>query len=319
MSNTYQERLDYKGDIKPLIAAISEGYELGIVQESSVFNVGYEDCNVRVQTDTGQFVIKAFNKLRAEQDVDRYVSVMQAVVGSGVHHPPLHRTKSGSLLFTHPSGVSAVAMDFIEGHTYFDTKAVPTDEELALIADEAVKIHSLDIDPAYVFDSWAIPNIHEMHTASLPLLDEEGKRLAQAAISRYEGIDLSKLEKRFIHGDIISPNTLLGSDGKVWVLDFAVSNVYPRVQELAVMASSLLAGSQPSSLSQRVERVKNAYLKAGGELTDYEQQILMDYAIAAAAMEFMGSHKVKYTDKEDPEESDYWIGVGKQILIEALA
>ncbi|HUD05400.1 MAG TPA: phosphotransferase [Candidatus Saccharimonadales bacterium] len=318
MSDKYFERLGYDGDSEPLIADVSAGYDLGTVQESSVLTVGFEDCNVRVQTDTGQFVIKAFGKFRSNEDIERYVGVMQAVTEGGVHHPALHESKDGSVLFQHSSGVSAVAMDFIEGHTYFDTKTVPTDEELQLIAAEAVKIHDLDINPPYVFDSWAIPHIHKMYEAALPFLDEAGKQLADAALERYDAIDLEQLEKRFTHGDIISTNTLLGNDGKVWILDFAVSNIYPKIQELAVIASSLLAGSEFVSLGQRVERVKKAYLGAGGKLTDYEQQALMDYAIAAAAMEFMGGHKAKFVDKEDAEECDYWIGVGKQALTEAL-
>ena len=318
MTSKYFERLGFDGDSEPLIADISAGYDLGAVQESSVLTVGFEDCNVRVRTETGQFVIKAFGKFRSDSDVERYVNVMQAVTDGGVHHPTLHETRDGNVLFRHSSGVSAVAMDFIEGHTYFDTKTVPTDEELELIAAEAVKIHALDIDPPYVFDSWAIPHIHKMHEAALPFLDEAGKQLADAALGRYDAIDLDQLEKRFIHGDIISTNTLLDSDGKVWILDFAVSNVYPKIQELAVIASSLLAGNEFVPFSQRVERAKKAYLAAGGKLSDYEQQALMDYAIAAAAMEFMGGHKAKFIDKEDAEECDYWISVGKQALQEAL-
>ncbi len=318
MSNKYFERLGYDGDSEPLVADIVEGYGLGGVQDSSVLTVGFEDCNVRVQTETGQFVLKAFGKFRSDQDIDRYVSVMQAVTDGGVHHPALHETKDGDVLFQHPSGVSAVAMDFIEGHTYFDTKTVPTDQELRLIAAEAVKIHSLDIDPAFVFDSWAIPHIHKMHEAALPFLDDEGKQLVEAALERYDAIDLEQLDKCFIHGDIISTNTLRGNDGKVWVLDFAVSNVYPKIQELAVIASSLLSGSEFVPLSRRVERVRKAYLAAGGILTVYEQQALMDYTIAAATMEFMGGHKAKFVDKEDAEECDYWIDVGRQALQESL-
>lgn len=318
MTDKYFERLGYDGDSEPLTADISAGYDLGTVQESSVLTVGFEDCNVRVRTETGQFVIKAFGKFRSDSDIERYAGVMEDVIEGGVHHPALHDAKDGGFLFKHSSGVSAVAMDFIEGHTYFDTKTVPTDEELRLIAAEAVKIHALDIDPPYVFDSWAIPHIHKMYEAALPFLDETGKQLSDASLARYDAIDLDQLEKRFIHGDIISTNTLLGSDGKVWILDFAVSNVYPKIQELAVIASSLLAGNDFMPLGQRVERVKKAYLSAGGKLSDYEQQVLVDYAIAAAAMEFMGGHKAKFIDKEDAEECDYWIGVGKQALQEAL-
>ncbi|HUD03348.1 MAG TPA: phosphotransferase [Patescibacteria group bacterium] len=183
-----------------------------------------------------------------------------------------------------------------------------------------VKIHNLNLNPPFVFDSWAIPQIHQMYQATEQYLDEQGKQLARQAIDRYDSIDVKKLEHCFVHGDIIATNTLKGSDGKIWILDFAVSNVYPKIQELAVMTSSLLAdGSNSLSLKERANRVLQAYLSANGRIAGYDQTVLLDYAIAGAAMEFLGGHKAKHIDKEDVEESEHWISIGKQALEEALA
>lgn len=319
MSEKYFERIGYAGDSFQLITDFTDMVDLGPVQDSEVLTVGFEDCNVKVKTDAGQFVVKAFGKFRDDEGIDRYVGVMKAAIAGGVHHPALHEANSDVLL-RHPSGVKAVMMDFIDGHTYFDTKTVPTDEELTLVTAEAVKIHALDINPTQVEDSWAIPNIHGMFDLTAQFLDEEGKQLAGRAIARYNAIDQAQLTKCFVHGDIISTNTLLSNDGKVWILDFAVSNTYPKIQELAVMATSLLADNENFvPLRERVKRVQKAYLAAGGTLTDYEQQVLFDYAIAGAAMEYMGGHKAKFIDKEDPEESDHWIELGKKALQEALS
>ena len=320
MTEKYFERIGYNGDSAPLIADISNGFGLGTVLSSGVMAVGFEDCNVMVQTDTGQFVIKAFGKFRNDDAIDRYVEVMKVAIAGGVHHPALYQAKEGNVLLRHTSGVAAVVMDFIDGHTYFDTKTVPTDEELVLVAAEAVKIHALDIDPPQAEDLWAIPNIHGMFGTTTRLLDERGKQLVDQAIDRYDAIDQEQLTKCFVHGDITSTNTLIGIGGKVWIIDFAVSNVYPKIQELAVIATSLLADNGNFVLlSERVEKVRKAQFVAGGTLTDYEQRVLLDYAIAGAAMWFMGGLKSKFIDKEDPNESDYWINLGERALVEELA
>src|SRR3990167_6186903 len=319
MNQRYFERIGFSGDSEPLIAEISEEFNLGSVQNTEVLTVGFEDCNIKLNSRTGDFVLKAFAKFRDNTEIERYVGVMQAAINGGVHCPRLHKSQTGDVLYQHPSGISLVVMDFIDGQTYFDIKTTPTDEELNLVAVEAVKIHNLPIRPSQVLDSWAIPHIHTMYAKTGQFLDEEGKKLAEQAINRYNAIDQSRLNKCFVHGDIISTNTLKGRDGQIWILDFAVSNIYPKIQELSVIATSLLADPKKySPLLKRVERVRKLYLSAGGTLTEYEQQVLFDYALAGAAMEFMGGHKAKFVDKEDPEESDHWIKLGKEALQEAL-
>jgi Ser/Thr protein kinase RdoA (MazF antagonist) len=319
MSQKYFDRTGFSGDNEQLVSDIIVEFNLGKVRESEVFSVGYEDCNVKVLTDLGQYVIKAFAKSRDDEEIDRYIDIMQAAINGGVQHPALHKAKEGNILLEHPSGVKAVAMDYIDGKTYFDAKTIPTDAELLLIAKEAVKIHAIEINPPYIFDSWAIPNIHKMYNLTEQFLDDEGKKLARAAIQRYDAIDLNQLTKCFIHGDILSTNTLVGTDGKIWILDFACSNVYPKIQELAVMISSLLADENEFvPLSKRAERVSKAFLAAGGTLTDYEQQVLLDYAIGGATMEFLGGYKAKHIDDEDYNEAEYWLQVGKTALSEAL-
>lgn len=315
----YFERIGFSGDSSQLVAEISEEFNLGHVRDSSVLTVGFEDCNVRIQTDSGPFVIKAFGKFRTDEEIERYVDVMKSAVEGGVHHPALHFTQGKNALFRHKSGVSVVAMDFINGKTYFDMKSTPNDEELSQIAAEAAKIHALNLSPPHVKDSWAHQNIHGMYETVLTFLDDDDRRLVQQAVLRYDALNTSQLTTCFVHGDIISTNTLKDKNGKIWILDFSVSNIYPKIQELSVIATSLLGDmSEFVPLNERAARVRTAYLAAGGELSDYDQQALLDYAIAGAAMELMGGHKAKIIDKEDPEESEHWIALGREALEEAL-
>ena len=318
MSKRYFERIGFTGDGAQLITEIGDEFNLGQVQTSAVLTVGFEDCNVKVEAGSGSYVIKAFGTWRSESDINRYIEVIQAAVDGGVSHPALHQTKACEALLRRQDGISAIVMDFIEGQTYFDAKNVPTDGELALIAKEAQKIHQLGINPPFVPDTWAIPNINKMYGITRQFLDDDGHRLTQAALERYGAINKDRLEKCFVHGDIISTNTLKDGDGKIWILDFSVSNVYPKIQELAVSTSLLADDKKFIPLEERVERVREAYLSVWGTLTDYDHSVLTDYSIAGAAMEFMGGHKAKYIDKEDPLESDHWVKIGKETLQEAL-
>ena len=120
-----------------------------------------------------------------------------------------------------------------------------------------------------------------------------------------------------MQGDIIKTNVVLGENSQIYIIDFAVSNIYPRVQELAVMSSNLM-DNKKAPLLRRVERVKQAYLAAGGELTEVELKSLYNYAVCAVAMEFMGSYHERYVIGETADEISYWMQLGRQGLKEGL-
>lgn len=319
MSQRYFERVGYTGDGQPLIADITEAFDLGVPVDSNVIEVGYEDCNVRVETAAGQFLVKAFNSLREPKEIDRYIGVMKAAIEGGVHHPALHTHTNGEVLFTHPSGVSLVVIDFIEGKTFFEFGGAPNSEQLGMVMDEVVKIHGLGIRPPQILDSWAVQHIREMYETVEEFLDIESTELIQDTMDRFDSIEIDWLEHCFIHGDIISTNTLRGSDGKIWILDFAVADIYPKIQELAVIAGNLMQNSKSKdTVEMRVVQAKDAYLAAGGTLNEYERIVLFDYALADIAMKLMGGIRAKFVDGEDEKEADYWIKSSRSSLKEAL-
>src|SRR6202044_2786243 len=98
-------------------------------------------------------------------------------------------------------------------------------------------------------------------------------------------LDFAALPHTLIHADPPVGNVRLGPDGQITVLDFALANRWPRLQELAVIAASLLHGS-PDALPVRMRRVARLYEAAGPPpLTTAEEAALPAFGRAAAAME----------------------------------
>ncbi len=211
-------------------------------------------------------------------------------------------------------------MAFIQGQTFYELSRTPTADELALINIEAVKINSMQYSPEYIFDSWAIPNMKWMFKKTKDHLSDEGLNLVQKAFEYYDKIPFDELPTCFVHGDLIKTNIILGDDNKIYVIDFAVSNVYPRIQELAVMAANLMFNEQSSeglSLKQRVDIVIESYLKADDQLTQIEKDNVFNYALPGAAMEYMGSVNERVVG-DTSEEIAYWEKLGLENLREAL-
>lgn len=311
------ERLDNTAEIQSVLRRATDTYALGALEEFEPIEVGFEDYNVKIKTQLGQYVIKIFSKTREDNEVARNAAILNALRETDIHHPGLHTTSEDSVLWRDSSGLQMVAMDYIDGATFYSLDTTPSEQQLLKIAAEAVKINKLPIRPEYIFDKWAIPNVHWMYEQIAEYIDEEHRKPLVAVLAKYDAIDIHQLPVCFVHGDIIKTNVIVDTNDEVFVIDFSVANVYPRLQEVAVIAANLLAdGSTP--LEDRVRKATVAYECAGGRLTEYEKAQLYDYALVGVAMEYMGSLYEQYYNGESGDEVEYWRRLASAGLKDAL-
>jgi Ser/Thr protein kinase RdoA (MazF antagonist) len=311
------DRLAYSGNLEPVIERLCAAYGVGTPAGSSVIEVGYEDCNVVLETDQDKYLAKMFAKTRTPEDIARYANTMEKVVEAGINHPELLTTNSGDITYS-DSGITLVLMRFIEGSTYFELDRAPDAEERKAVLEQAAKVNDIDYKPDYIFDSWAIPNIRAMFDKVRQFVEPDDLKLVEQAMARYEAIPVDDLPHCFVHGDFTKTNVLKGDDGRVYILDFSVANWYPRIQELSVIAANLLYDDgDDSSLEDRCNKVANEYSQYNS-LTSDERRHLPAYALAGIAMEFMGAHQEKYINGNNTGETDYWLNLGREGLRKAL-
>ena len=301
------DRLEYDGDLSEVINDLASAYGIGEVGSFDAIEIGYEDCNVAIETESGKYVTKIFAKTRSQQDIDRYAAIMKRVVEAGVSHPELLVTKEGTSV-ANTKGLSAVLMPFVQGKTFYELDRAPGDIERQGVIEQAKKINAIDYHPKYLFDSWAIPNIREMLEKVRQFVTPDDLLLAEEAVKNYEAIPVDSLPHAFVHGDLTKANVMKAEDGKICIFDFSVANWYPRIQELAVIVANLLHDEDSDrSLQDTCEIVAHEY----GSLTDEERQHLPAYALAGIAMEFLGAHQEKYINGIDTKETAYWLELGQ--------
>lgn len=313
---TPADRLNYTGDLTPVVERVCEAYSVGQLTATSIVEVGYEDCNVVIETDQAKFVAKMFSKIRTSDDITRYTTTMEKVVEAGVHHPELLTTSAGETAYG-DSGITLVLMRFIDGKSFLELDRAPTDEERKAILEQAAKVNGIDYEPPYLFDSWAIPNIHAMFEKVKQYIAPEDLPLVEQAFAAYDAVPVNDLPHSFVHGDFTKANVIKDKDGKIYILDFSVANRYPRIQELAVIVANLLHDNSEATLEQKCEQVADEYSEFN-PLTDEERKHLPAYALAGIAMEFMGAHQEKYINGNDTEETNYWLNLGRAGLRKAL-
>lgn len=313
--NDFLARLPYEGDLKTLIIEILNAYGFNEVGDYKIVTSGFEDCNFIVETEKGKVFVKCYAKMRAAEQITRNILILETIDKNSINHPKLYRTAGNKLLFS-KDNVHAVVMDFIDGQSFYELGRTPSDAELKLVIAEAVKINNLDIKPPFIYDSIAITNFLDMYHRVASYMSKNDLSLVESVTQVFEQLKLNELPKAFVHDDLISTNLILDRNNKVWVLDFSVANIYPRAQELAVIASSLLYSKSGNSISlkERTDKVARYYEDAGGELRTDEHRALYPMALAAQAMELMGGYQYIFINRDNTKEAKHWQEIGRKGL-----
>ncbi|MGH3713196.1 MAG: phosphotransferase [Micromonosporaceae bacterium] len=296
--------------LNALLGRVAAAHGLGPVRRYSVINVGYEDCNVALDCHAGRFVLKVFSSVRTHAAAARVVDVVAHAMKIGVRHPRLLLDETGVGLHTDQvSGRRYMVMEFVHGQTFHDLDRPPTDDELREVIAQAALIHSLDLDPGFVFDPWAVPNISALSETVRSHIDPDTMAVVDFAARRMRELDPRGLPHVLIHGDMTRGNILLAATGEVVVLDFAVANRYPRIQELAVIAANLMHGDR-RPLRDRAHGLADMYDKHH-RLGSEERVALERYTHAAVAMEFLGAARARFVNGDPSEETTRLLKLGR--------
>jgi Ser/Thr protein kinase RdoA (MazF antagonist) len=310
------KRLSYRGNLKPVFERVAEAYKLGDVANYRVIEVGYEDCNVKLDAGRGKFLVKIFAKSRSGSEITRYSEILRVATDQGVRMPHLIRSAIGDV-YKDETGLEMVLLQYIAGKTFYELSRAPSHEELDKVLEQAARINGLKLRPTPLFDSWSVQNLEGIYEKIHHTLDRADLQLVDEARRRFRSVPLPALPHAFVHGDITKANTILSNDGKVYIIDFAVANWYPRIQELAVIGANLMhevsTGHRPREVATKLVE---AYQKHNA-LTSEEERHLPQYLIGAIAMEFLGGSSMKLQYGQS-DETKYWIELGRKSLREAI-
>lgn len=307
-------------ELEQRIGELSARHNIGSVYSWSVIEGGLEDCNIKIESEKGRFLLKVFAINREPNDVERYIEIVTTVSkAKGITVQNVHPARDGVLapyLNSEKQTDRYMLLSWLEGKSFYETGTLPSDGQLVNLLRQVVMLEQLDFQPVYSFDSWAISNIKNMFESVQQYLSDDELALANEAVELYESVNHDNLPHVFVHGDLTKQNVIQMTDG-VGLIDFSVSNWYPRIQEFAVIVANLLHDEGKTSLDEKIQRVislSNTFI----ELNQDEVRALKIYSIAAMAMEFLGSCQEKFLKGGSLDEIDYWLNLGRKGLEEAL-
>lgn len=312
-SSIFQERIGYKGDLGQFFGKATGDYGLGSLISYDPILQGYEDFNVKVKTDLGKYLFKVMGDFRTDEEAWQYADVIETVVNNGIAHPKIYKSVQGNLLYrTDLNGVDIrlVVMDYVDGKDFFQLKEKPTKEEAIFLVGQAAKISKINLKPEYVYDGWAIPNFLKEYNDIKDKIDSDDLNYLEPLASNFSKLGIEKLPHCFVHGDLIATNVIRSDDSGLFIIDFAVANYYPRIQELAVLLCDLLFVEDKEKYLENYKLVLETYQKEV-KLEQKEIDLLPTFIKLAHAMHIVPATREKIKGNLLPE-NDFWLNSGQK-------
>lgn len=313
------ERINFDGELDAIGLSICEKLSLGDLVSSTLVTTGYEDFNFILETLHGKYFVKGFSNFRTDDDCVRYTDVMVKVGGTGVSTPHLLNGGQGCLFEVTVGDITFrfCLLDHIEGSTYYSLGEKPNENEITEIAYQAALINSIGIIPRPKYDSWAVVNFLIEFNKKGSYLSSGDYNLEEVLVEEFTRIDIKSLPHCFVHGDINSTNVMRDDKGGIWVIDFSSANYYPRIQEIAVLASNLLFDEDLKEKSERNLRIALETYQKRIQLTARELDALPSYIKLAYGMNLLLANFELVAEENHSRENEYWIEQGRIGLLQA--
>lgn len=310
----FQKRINYRGDLKLLLKKVIEDYGFSKYQSHEVVIVGFEDFNIILKTVNGKYFVKFLAHYRNEKECKRYSEIVIEAIKNGINHPKLYQSKNGYLDTINIDGnkIYILVEEFIDGKTFFDLKQTPNSKERDILINQTAKINSLNLNLFRTYDRWAIINIIQEYEKSEEKLIKQDIDLIKPLIEELKKIDIAKLPQCVTHADLNDSNVMKDINGNIYILDFSVANIYPRINDLAILLSSLIFSYDKNVYANIYSRALEIYQQTI-ILTDIEISLLPLFIKLAHAANIIGVMN-NNDDLVDPEENEFWISKGRKGL-----
>ena len=314
----FLKRIKYKGDFLDFISIVCNDYNIGSCISCNIVEMGYEDLNIVIQTNQGKYFAKFFASFRDKAECERYVNIILKALSAGVSHPKLYQSSQGYLhkIIINKNILRLCLMEHIKGKTFYELKVEPTIEESKFIANQATIINQIKIKPEFIYDQWAIINFCKEYKKKEKYLNDEDKKSLDSLYNKFLNYNIGKLPHCFVHGDILRTNVIKTDEGRLYIIDFAVSNYYPRIIELSVLYCFFININNFQKTEKMFNIVMTEYQKTT-KLTSMEIAELPFFLKLAHAMHILQANYQKVVENNISTENEYWLELGRKGLLHA--
>jgi len=110
----------------------------------------------------------------------------------------------------------------------------------------------------------------------------------------FKKCDYKTLPKAFVHGDMMSTNLMRDSNGKIWLIDFSVSNYTTRMNEIIVICDdvAMIYGNREKS-EHRIRRAFSLWCNKVRATTEERENFQLFFSVANAINVMNSSYEIR--------------------------
>jgi len=314
----FKKRINFKGKLSNISDAVCREYNLGKLISNKLVTLGYEDFNFSIKTTKGKFFVKVFAKFRTTANCKKYVEMIEEALAKNVQTPKILKSKQGYFNIVKVNGIKLrlIVMDFIYGKTLYESKEQLNEKETKFLSKQAAQISLVKIKPKFIYDHWAIVNFLKEYNKTKKFLPANDLKLITPLLKEFRALKPNNLPHCFVHGDLIKTNIIKDKKGKLWIIDFSVSNYYPRINELAVLlCNAFYVTKNKAKTKKNFEIALKEYQKVV-HLTKEEIKALPTFVKLAHTMHIIEPTYEKCKKGNKTKENEYWLKQGRIGLLQ---
>ena len=308
------DRINNINDIDYISRKICNDYGFDKYTGYQLIEIGYEDFNYILNTETNKYVVKILNTERDLSSCNRLISILSKSIKEGVPVPNIYSINNQLLyeINVQDTLLRLFVMDY-SGKNFWELGKELNDNELKQVAFIASKINSIDYNIKETFyDEWTVTNLLKEYNKKQDSLLEKDKKIIQHIIHSFKNIDFDKLPYSYVHGDIIKANLLLDDNNNISVIDFSAFNYLPRIVEVTALLLGLCLTNEKESTINKMNQFLSYYHNLI-PLSDLELEYLPLLLRSLASMYIIQTSFI-VSESLDYVENEYWLLEGQKYL-----
>ncbi|MCX8074399.1 MAG: phosphotransferase [Clostridia bacterium] len=313
MEDIYK-RIGKKIDLEKLNIDICKTYNLGNYIKYKIIYVGIDDFSIYLWTDKGEYIVKNFNESKTIKDINRFINQYEIMMKNGIKVPKLMLNGQRHIFISEIDGlyINSCVIECIDGKDLYSIGKIISREEIDMIVDILVKIHSIKDELEIEYDEYCFMKIKEVYNLTSRIISGKLKNEVKICMSEFDKIDFSKLPKTYVHGDFISTNIIKDKEGRLWVIDFTSSGTGIRILDIIKVLNSVIFNYKYISESKQLGEYFIKKYQEHLKLTKYELEVLRILRLADSYVGVMLGQFEKNNDEY--EETDFWLNNDASII-----
>lgn len=310
------ERIGKEINLENISKEICRVYKLGDYKEYKLILVGMDDLSYFLDTTKGKYVVKIINHKKTDKEINEFIQKSIVITKNNVRAPKLISYDENYLFAYDIDGlhINLVVMEYIDGSDLYSMDKQITKKDIEKLIDILIPLHKIeDKIENKDYDEYCFMKIKEDYKKTKHVLPKDIKVQVEEIIEDFEKIELEKLPKCFIHGDLISSNIMKDKNKDLWLIDFYQSGIGVRILDIVKILNSVIYNYNYEQGTKELEQYFIEEYNKRMILTEYELEILpilrkIDVCVGMMMETFDA------IEGRDNEENQYWLENDKRIF-----